>query len=68
MFAKIGALAVFTIKKNYGKDPDITGLWNTTMSTVCTAPSLRAKKTPNKPTPLNPDDSVKWSRLSAFIS
>lgn len=34
LFTTIGKAAVQNIKKDYGKNPDITGLWNTTMSTV----------------------------------
>ncbi|XP_003966436.2 tetraspanin 35 isoform X1 [Takifugu rubripes] len=34
LIAKIGIAAVSTIKMNYGKNPDITGLWNTTMSVL----------------------------------
>lgn len=34
LFTKIGTAAVQNIKKDYGKNADITGLWNTTMSTL----------------------------------
>ncbi|XP_041672955.1 tetraspanin 35 isoform X2 [Cheilinus undulatus] len=34
LFTKFGTAAVQNIKKDYGKNPDITGLWNTTMSTL----------------------------------
>lgn len=34
MLDKFGKAAVQNIKKDYGKNPDITGLWNTTMSTL----------------------------------
>lgn len=34
LFAKVGKAAVENIKKDYGKNPDVTGLWNTTMTTL----------------------------------
>ncbi|XP_070704014.1 tetraspanin 35 [Pempheris klunzingeri] len=34
LFVKIGKAAVQNIRKDYGKNPDITGLWNTTMTTL----------------------------------
>lgn len=34
LLVKFGILAVQSIKTDYGKDKDITGLWNTTMSTL----------------------------------
>ncbi|KAL7378670.1 hypothetical protein ABVT39_017098 [Epinephelus coioides] len=34
LITKFGTAAVKSIKKDYGKNPDITGLWNTTMSTL----------------------------------
>lgn len=34
LFVKVGAAAVKNIKKDYGKNPDVTGLWNTTMDTL----------------------------------
>ncbi|XP_051243290.1 tetraspanin 35 isoform X1 [Dicentrarchus labrax] len=34
LFVKFGTAAVKSIKKDYGKNSDITGLWNTTMSTL----------------------------------
>lgn len=34
LFAKIGKAAVKNIQKDYGKNSDITGLWNTTMNTL----------------------------------
>ncbi|KAM9346574.1 tetraspanin 35 [Symphorus nematophorus] len=34
LFTKFGTAAVKSIKKDYGQNPDITGLWNTTMSTL----------------------------------
>ncbi|KAM9843810.1 tetraspanin-1-like [Aulostomus maculatus] len=34
LFTKIGTAAVQNIRKDYGKVSDITGLWNTTMSTL----------------------------------
>uniref|UniRef100_A0A7N8XYB7 Tetraspanin n=2 Tax=Mastacembelus armatus TaxID=205130 RepID=A0A7N8XYB7_9TELE len=34
LFNKFGTTAVQSIKKDYGKNPDVTGLWNTTMSTL----------------------------------
>ncbi|XP_070837672.1 tetraspanin 35 [Chaetodon trifascialis] len=34
LFTKIGTAAVQNIKKDYGENADITGLWNTTMSTL----------------------------------
>ncbi|XP_023151483.2 tetraspanin 35 [Amphiprion ocellaris] len=32
LFMKVGTAAVQNIRKDYGKNPDVTGLWNTTMS------------------------------------
>lgn len=34
LFVKFGVIAVQSIKSDYGNNPDITGLWNTTMSTL----------------------------------
>nr|XP_057905335.1 tetraspanin 35 [Doryrhamphus excisus] len=34
LFAKLGTAAVKSIKKDYGKNADITGLWDTTMNTL----------------------------------
>ncbi|XP_073350817.1 tetraspanin 35 [Pagrus major] len=34
LFTKVGKAAVENIKKDYGENADITGLWNTTMSTL----------------------------------
>lgn len=34
LFMDIGTAAVGNIKTDYGKNPDITGLWNNTMDTV----------------------------------
>lgn len=34
LFAKVGTAAVQNIRNDYGKNPDVTGLWNTTMSTL----------------------------------
>ncbi|XP_034568026.1 tetraspanin 35 [Notolabrus celidotus] len=34
LFTKFGTAAVKNIKKDYGKNPDVTGLWNTTMTTL----------------------------------
>ncbi|KAE8283652.1 Tetraspanin-1 [Larimichthys crocea] len=34
LIAKLGTAAVANIKRDYGQSPDITGLWNTTMSTL----------------------------------
>ncbi|XP_070779674.1 tetraspanin 35 [Enoplosus armatus] len=34
LFTKFGTAAVQNIKNDYGKNPDITGLWNTTMDTL----------------------------------
>ncbi|XP_053194736.1 tetraspanin 35 [Scomber japonicus] len=34
LFKKFGTAAVKNIQKDYGKNPDITGLWNTTMTTL----------------------------------
>lgn len=34
LFQKLGTAAVQNIKSDYGKNPDVTGLWNTTMSTL----------------------------------
>uniref|UniRef100_UPI0037E7069E tetraspanin 35 n=1 Tax=Semicossyphus pulcher TaxID=241346 RepID=UPI0037E7069E len=34
LFVKFGTAAVKNIKKDYGSNPDVTGLWNTTMSTL----------------------------------
>lgn len=34
LFVKFGTAAVQNIKKDYGENPDVTGLWNTTMSTL----------------------------------
>lgn len=34
LFTKIGTAAVKNIQKDYGQNADITGLWNTTMSTL----------------------------------
>ncbi|XP_029945788.1 tetraspanin 35 [Salarias fasciatus] len=34
LFSKVGRAAVHNIKQDYGQDPDITGLWNTTMTTL----------------------------------
>lgn len=34
LIQKFGTAAVRNIKTDYGENPDITGLWNTTMSTV----------------------------------
>lgn len=34
LFVKVGTAAVQNIRKDYGKNPDVTGLWNTTMSTL----------------------------------
>ncbi|XP_061701946.1 tetraspanin 35 [Syngnathoides biaculeatus] len=34
LFRKFGTAAVGSIKKDYGKNSDITGLWDTTMSTL----------------------------------
>ncbi|XP_069566212.1 tetraspanin 35 isoform X1 [Brachyistius frenatus] len=34
LFSKLGKAAVENIKNDYGTNPDITGLWNTTMSTL----------------------------------
>lgn len=34
LFTKFGTAAVQNIKKDYGKNPDTTGLWNTTMTTL----------------------------------
>ncbi|KAM7386268.1 hypothetical protein PAMA_009075 [Pampus argenteus] len=34
LFKKFGTAAVQNIKQDYGKNPDITGLWNTTMTTL----------------------------------
>ncbi|KAM4536064.1 tetraspanin 35 [Fundulus diaphanus] len=34
LLEKVGTAAVKSIKKDYGKDKDITGLWNTTMETL----------------------------------
>ncbi|KAM4531277.1 tetraspanin 35 isoform 1-T2 [Odontesthes bonariensis] len=34
LFTKAGRAAVKNIKRDYGENPDITGLWNTTMSTL----------------------------------
>jgi len=35
LYTKFGTAAVQNIKKDYGKNPDTTGLWDTTMTTVC---------------------------------
>lgn len=34
LFKKFGEAAVENIKKDYGKNPDVTGLWNSTMTTL----------------------------------
>ncbi|XP_074553167.1 tetraspanin 35 [Halichoeres trimaculatus] len=34
LFAKVGTAAVQNIKKDYGKNADVTGLWDTTMSAL----------------------------------
>ncbi|XP_022052133.2 tetraspanin 35 [Acanthochromis polyacanthus] len=34
LFMEVGKAAVENIKKDYGKNSDVTGLWNTTMSTL----------------------------------
>ncbi|CAK6960265.1 tetraspanin 35 [Scomber scombrus] len=34
LFKKFGTAAVKNIQKDYGENPDITGLWNTTMTTL----------------------------------
>ncbi|XP_008297411.1 tetraspanin 35 [Stegastes partitus] len=34
LFVKVGEAAVKNIRKDYGKNADVTGLWNTTMSTL----------------------------------
>ncbi|CAG5897369.1 unnamed protein product [Menidia menidia] len=34
LLEKVGVAAAKNIKKDYGRNPDITGLWNTTMSTL----------------------------------
>lgn len=34
LFQKLGTAAVQNIRKDYGENPDVTGLWNTTMSTL----------------------------------
>ncbi|KAJ0058021.1 hypothetical protein NL108_007250, partial [Boleophthalmus pectinirostris] len=34
LLVKFGHVAVESIKTDYGKNPDITGLWNTTMTTL----------------------------------
>ncbi|XP_047426955.1 tetraspanin 35 [Mugil cephalus] len=34
LFAKVGTAAVQSIRRKYGEDPDITGLWNSTMDTL----------------------------------
>ncbi|XP_044038190.1 tetraspanin 35 [Siniperca chuatsi] len=34
LLTKFGTAAVQNIKKDYGKNPDVTGLWNTTMGTL----------------------------------
>ncbi|XP_068434598.1 tetraspanin 35 [Clinocottus analis] len=34
MFTKLGKAALQNIKKDFGKNPDTTGLWNTTMTTL----------------------------------
>ncbi|KAG7237443.1 hypothetical protein INR49_032289 [Caranx melampygus] len=34
LFQKLGRAAVQNIKSDYGKNPDVTGLWNTTMTTL----------------------------------
>ncbi|XP_040918834.1 tetraspanin 35 [Toxotes jaculatrix] len=34
LIQKLGTAAVQNIKVDYGKNPDVTGLWNTTMSTL----------------------------------
>ncbi|XP_029293528.1 tetraspanin 35 [Cottoperca gobio] len=34
LFTKFGTAAVENIRKDYGVNPDVTGLWNTTMSTL----------------------------------
>ncbi|XP_077355320.1 tetraspanin 35 isoform X1 [Festucalex cinctus] len=34
VFRRFGTAAVASIKKDYGKNPDVTGLWDTTMSTL----------------------------------
>ncbi|KAK5914486.1 hypothetical protein CgunFtcFv8_008925 [Champsocephalus gunnari] len=34
LFTKFGEAAVKNIRKDYGKDPDVTGLWNSTMNTL----------------------------------
>ena len=34
LLQKLRTAAVQDIKKDYGKNPDVTGLWNTTMTTV----------------------------------
>lgn len=34
LFIKFGTAAVQNIRKDYGRNPDVTGLWNTTMTTL----------------------------------
>ncbi|XP_028268655.1 tetraspanin 35 [Parambassis ranga] len=34
LFAKVGMAAVKSIKSDYGKNPDVTGLWDTTMASL----------------------------------
>ncbi|KAK9535612.1 hypothetical protein VZT92_007984 [Zoarces viviparus] len=34
LLTKFGTAAVQSIRKDYGKNPDVTGLWNTTMSSL----------------------------------
>ncbi|XP_067088642.1 tetraspanin-1-like isoform X2 [Osmerus mordax] len=34
LISKLGTQAVDSIKKDYGKNPDVTGLWNATMDTL----------------------------------
>ncbi|XP_062339685.1 tetraspanin 35 [Osmerus eperlanus] len=34
LISKLGSQAVDSIKKDYGKNPDVTGLWNATMDTL----------------------------------
>ncbi len=35
LLEEFGTAAADNIKEDYGKNADITGLWNTTMDTVC---------------------------------
>lgn len=34
IFEKLGTAAVQNIQNDYGQNPDVTGLWDTTMTTV----------------------------------